>query len=218
MCVCVCPPQRWAVSLSLPPGSKEPPSSRSVIGQWSGVLDTVRCWLLQDVFQQMVEVRECHHIGERIRGERLSSRSCVVPPALKPKIPAPRHKPLYERRETWWRNARGKHREESLPCHTLGQRSALLAFRYLTFWLSFFLVFFLIFSTLPPLLLQCLYLSVCSFGSKFLMQHTVRSRSPQVLCCLYSSGLHSFPPEWQEFPLSQIPPSQGIRRQHIPLM
>lgn len=74
----VCLPQRWTVSLSLPPGSKEPPSSRSVIGQGSGVLDTARCWLLRDVFQQMVEVRECHHIAERIRGERLSSRSCVV--------------------------------------------------------------------------------------------------------------------------------------------
>ncbi|KAF3835877.1 hypothetical protein F7725_028435 [Dissostichus mawsoni] len=32
-----------------------------------------------DVFQQMVEVRECHHIEERIRGERLS---CVVSPPL----------------------------------------------------------------------------------------------------------------------------------------
>lgn len=82
--VCVCLPLRCAVSLSLPPGSEEPPSSRSVIGQGSGVLDTAWCWLLWDVFQQMVEVRECHHIGERIRGERLSSRSCLVPLLLKP--------------------------------------------------------------------------------------------------------------------------------------
>ena len=80
--VCACLPLRCAVSLSLPPGSEEPPSSRSVIGQGSGVLDTAWCWLLRDVFQQMVEVRKCHHIGERIRGERLSSRSCVVPSLL----------------------------------------------------------------------------------------------------------------------------------------
>ncbi|XP_075906394.1 extracellular sulfatase Sulf-1 isoform X3 [Nelusetta ayraudi] len=41
----------------------------------------------------MVEVRECHHIGERIRGERLSSRSCVVPPPppLLPPPPPPHH-------------------------------------------------------------------------------------------------------------------------------
>lgn len=112
-CVCVCLPLRCAVSLSLPPGSEEPPSSRSVIGQKSGVLDTAWCWLLRDVFQQMVEVRECHHIGERIRGERLSSRSCVVPPTLETKIAAPRHKPLYERREIRWSNVRIRLREES---------------------------------------------------------------------------------------------------------
>lgn len=107
-CVCVCLTQHWAVSLSLPPGSKEPPSSRFVIGQGSGVLDTAHCWLLLDVFQQMVEVRECHHIGKRIRGERLSSRSCVVPTIRQLKILAPRYEPLYEQREIRWRNTRGK--------------------------------------------------------------------------------------------------------------
>lgn len=52
--------------------------------------------------------------------------------------------------------------------------------------------------------------------------HKWESTSAVNLCCLYSSsvcaGLHSFPSEWQEFPPSQIPPSQRIRRQHIPLM
>lgn len=70
--------------------------------------------LLQDVFQQMVEVRECHHIGERIRGERLSSRSCVVPrnPSA-PKIPAARYQPLYEQRGDLVKKDEREGREES---------------------------------------------------------------------------------------------------------
>lgn len=140
-CLCLCvSPQCWAVSLSLPPGSEEPPSSRPVIGQGSGVLDTAQRWLLQDVFQQMVEVRECHHIGERIRGERLSSRSCVVPTTLQLQLPAARYKPLYERREIWWRNTRGKveRNPHSLP-HSPGQLSAPLLFRYFHFSFCLFI-------------------------------------------------------------------------------
>ncbi len=46
---------------------------------WVVCLDAPLCWVLEDVFQQMVGVSVCHHIGERIRGGRLSSRSSVVP-------------------------------------------------------------------------------------------------------------------------------------------
>lgn len=72
-----------------------------------------------------------------ITSERgLEERGCLPgavwsPLLFNPKIPRPRHKPLYERRETRRRNRRGKHRED--PSLSLSQHSALLPFRYLTF-------------------------------------------------------------------------------------
>lgn len=141
-CDCYVFPLDCSMSLSLPPGSKEPPSSLSVIGQRRGVLDTAWCWLLRDVFQQMVEVRECHHIGGRIRGERLSSRSCVVPPLLF-KLKSQRQDtiPLYEWREIRGRTRGYKLREEFWACLSLSLHSAPLLFRYYTIS-SFFFFFF----------------------------------------------------------------------------
>lgn len=85
-CECECararvsPPS--ALSRVLVPASWQRGATQQPGCDWAGgvgFLTQAWCCLLWDVFQQMVEVRECHHIGARIRGERLSSRSCVVP-------------------------------------------------------------------------------------------------------------------------------------------
>lgn len=73
VCACLgaCARARLPVSLSLPPGRKgatqQPACDWAAERGGGGVLDLTP----GDVFQQMVEVRECHHIGEGIRGERL---------------------------------------------------------------------------------------------------------------------------------------------------
>lgn len=80
----------------------------------------------------------------------------MVPLPLQPKIPAPRHKPLSERRERLKKREKQTERYPSLASHSLNRHSALLPFRYLsTSSLSSFSAVFLLFS----LLLYCSHAS-----------------------------------------------------------
>lgn len=157
----------------------------------------------------MVEVRECHHIGERIRGERLSSRSCVVPATLQLKIPAARYNPSMSDGRSGEETREG--RQRGILTHSLTHpASSLLPCFSGTHTCQSACSFFLFFAC--SVAVQPLRLLLCSGGgSEFLVQHTVQSGT-------VFAGLHNFPPEGQEFPLSQIPQSWGIRKQHIPLM